>query len=62
MTKGRGIDHVSWPVADFDATVERLRARQVPFESPARETGTTRSLFVIGPEGVRLEIVHRTAD
>jgi catechol 2,3-dioxygenase-like lactoylglutathione lyase family enzyme len=62
MTKGRAIDHVSWPVPDFDATVERLRARQVPFELPARETGAVRSLFVIGPEGVRLEIVHRTAD
>jgi catechol 2,3-dioxygenase-like lactoylglutathione lyase family enzyme len=62
MTKGRGIDHVSWPVADFDATVERLRAKQVPFESPARDTGAARSLFVVGPEGVRLEIVHRTAD
>jgi catechol 2,3-dioxygenase-like lactoylglutathione lyase family enzyme len=61
-TKGRAIDHVSWPVTDFDAAVERLRARQVPLESPVRDTGTARSLWVIGPEGVRLNIVHATAE
>jgi catechol 2,3-dioxygenase-like lactoylglutathione lyase family enzyme len=61
-TKGRAIDHVRWPVADFDAAVERFRAKSAAFESPARGKTAPGSLFVTGPEGVRLEVVRRVAE
>jgi catechol 2,3-dioxygenase-like lactoylglutathione lyase family enzyme len=57
-TLGWAIDHVSWPVARFDDTVKRLEARQAVLESPARETRVRGSLFVEGPDGVRLELVR----
>lgn len=57
-TSGWAIDHVSWPVARFDETVKRLEARRAIFESPAREAHAGRSLFVEGPDGVRLELVR----
>ncbi len=57
-TLGWAIDHVSWPVADFDETVKRLDAKGAIFESPARETRAPKSLFVEGPDGVRLELVR----
>jgi catechol 2,3-dioxygenase-like lactoylglutathione lyase family enzyme len=57
-TLGWAIDHVTWPVARFDETVKRLEARQAIFESPARETRVRGSLFVEGPDGVRLELVR----
>jgi catechol 2,3-dioxygenase-like lactoylglutathione lyase family enzyme len=57
-TLGWAVDHVSWPVAHFDETVKRLEAKGAIFESPAREIRARRSLFVEGPDGVRLELVR----
>jgi catechol 2,3-dioxygenase-like lactoylglutathione lyase family enzyme len=60
-TKGRAIDHVSWPVDDFAAQVQRLRAQRAVIEAEPREAATARSRFAVGPDGVRLEIVRRVS-
>ncbi len=57
-TTGRAIDHLSWPVERFDAVVKHLVAKRAAFESPLGQTQTAASLFVEGPEGVRLELVR----
>jgi len=57
-TLGWAIDHVSWPVADFDETVKRLEAEGAIFESTSRGTRPQQSVFVEGPDGVRLELVR----
>jgi catechol 2,3-dioxygenase-like lactoylglutathione lyase family enzyme len=60
-TAGWAIDHVSWPVARFDEAVKRLEAKGALFESPSADARGRRSVFVEGPDGVRLELV-RTAE
>ena len=50
-----------WTVVDFDATVERWRCQKVRSLDP-RGGEAVRSLVIWGPEGVRIEIVPRTAN
>ena len=61
-TKGRAIDHVRWRVTDLDATTRKLRAKGVRFEAGPADGAADRPVFVVGPDGVRIELVRHAAD
>jgi catechol 2,3-dioxygenase-like lactoylglutathione lyase family enzyme len=61
-TKGRAIDHVRWPVADLNATTKKLRARGTRFEVVRPDLAGKRPIFVVGPDGVRINLVGHAAD
>ncbi len=57
-TKGRAIDHLSWPFTDLDHAARRLENKGVRFETGPGDVAASRSLFVHDPAGVRLELVR----
>jgi catechol 2,3-dioxygenase-like lactoylglutathione lyase family enzyme len=61
-TKGRAIDHVRWRVTDLDATTRKLRAKGVRFEPGPVDAAADRPIFVVGPDGVRIELVGHAAE
>ena len=50
------ISHFALRVADFDATLARLRALAVPFELDVTPGGELRQVYVTDPNGVRVEL------
>jgi catechol 2,3-dioxygenase-like lactoylglutathione lyase family enzyme len=57
-TKGRALDHLVWPVADFDASVKRLEATNARIETRPADS----SLFVVSPDSVQLKLERRVAE
>jgi lactoylglutathione lyase len=57
-----GIEHIGLTVDNFEASVSDLRAKGATFiVEPMDYSAGTRLAFVQGPEGVTVEIVHRSA-
>jgi catechol 2,3-dioxygenase-like lactoylglutathione lyase family enzyme len=56
-----GIEHIGLTVDNFEASVSDLRAKGARFiVEPMDYSAGTRLAFVQGPEGVTVEIVHRS--
>ena len=65
-TEGRAFDHLGWQFPDLRAAAEEIRAKGVeftmeprPFTNPLGEDMLIS--FVVGPDGVRIEIVQPRA-
>ena len=57
-----GIEHVGLRVADMDAAVAELRANGVRFlVEPRQARPGVKIAFIEGPDGVRIELLERTA-
>lgn len=57
-----GLEHLGLRVPDLDATAANLRARGVRFVIEPREARPgTRIAFIEGPDGVRIELIERSA-
>lgn len=53
-----GIDHIALRVADLEGLRARLEARGVRV-TEEKERDESRSVFVEGPEGLKIELIHR---
>lgn len=63
-TQGHAIDHIGFRPLDVDASVERLRGRDVTITTDPRpltlQSGVSMRLaFIEGPDGARIELVQR---
>lgn len=61
---GRAIDHIGWSPANVEATVAELKAKGVKFETElptALNARGHRTFYVVGPSGVRIQIVDHSA-
>ncbi len=61
-TKDRSVDHLGWRFKDFDAIIERLRAMDVTFVVEPTTSGDHKLAFILGPDGVKIEIVEAMGD
>jgi catechol 2,3-dioxygenase-like lactoylglutathione lyase family enzyme len=56
----RGVDHIAFAVADVDGALARLSSQGVRVLSqPVTTRPGVRTAFVQGPEGIRIELMHR---
>lgn len=55
---GVGVDHIALRVREWEGLRARLEAAGVPI-SGEKEREESRSLFVAGPDGLKIELVHR---
>ena len=65
-TQGRAIDHLGWQFPDLRAAAEEIKGKGVEFQLEPRPftnpLGQDMLIsFVIGPDGVRIEIVQPQA-
>jgi catechol 2,3-dioxygenase-like lactoylglutathione lyase family enzyme len=57
----RGVDHIGFSVPDVDSAVAVLQQKGVRvLEEPATPRPGIRTAFVSGPEGIRIELFHRS--
>lgn len=49
--------HLAFRVEDMDATLQRLRAMNVPVTDGPTETGTSVFIFIDAPEGYEIELI-----
>ena len=61
MTGGGSIDHVAFRGVDLDATRARLNAGAVSFNETVVPRDGTIQLFILDPDGVKLELNFETA-
>ncbi len=65
-SEGASIDHIGWRALDSAVTIADLQAKGVEFTSEPRDmtlpNGIINFFYVQGPEGARIELVHRAPD
>lgn len=65
-SQGASIDHIGWRALDSEETIADLNAKGVEFTSEPRDmtlpNGIINFFYVQGPEGARVELVHRAPD
>ncbi len=65
-SQGASIDHIGWRALDSAETQADLHAKNVEFTSEPRDmtlpNGIINFFYVQGPEGARVELVHRAPD
>ena len=62
-TKGRGLDHIGFEVADLDAFVASLAAKGIKIEAPVRQVPNTKVkiAFLTDPWGTYIELTEGLA-
>lgn len=60
-SKGVALDHAAFTVDDFEAAKAKLDAAGVSYRETATPEGNTRQLFFSDPNGVVIELDHRSA-
>lgn len=61
QARKRGVDHIGFAVADVDAAVATLASQGVQVVSgPATTRPGVRAAYVQGPEGILIEVMHRS--
>ena len=62
-TKGRGLDHIGFEVADLDAFVASLAAKGIKIEAPVRQVPNTKLkiAFLTDPWGTYIELTEGLA-
>ncbi len=65
-SQGATIDHIGWRALDSEETIADLQAKNIEFTSEPRDmtlpNGIINFFYVQGPEGARVELVHRAPD
>jgi catechol-2,3-dioxygenase len=56
--RGSGVDHIALRVADWTGLRNRLRRARIEVERE-KERDDSRSLFLKGPDGLKIELVYR---
>ncbi len=56
--KGRAIDHLGWNMKDFEATVEKLKAKSTVFQVGPQKSGDHMMAFIEGPDAVKIEVIE----
>ena len=59
---GGAIDHVAFGGVGLDVTRARLRAASIPFQEAVVPGDRTVQLFVLDPDGVKIELNFEAAD
>ena len=54
------VDHIAFAAHDFDEVLGRLERYGVPFRTSEQPGGQVRQLFVLDPNGVKIEINFRS--
>jgi catechol 2,3-dioxygenase-like lactoylglutathione lyase family enzyme len=56
------VNHLAFGLYDYEAVLARVEASGFPFEHAGIPGTPIGQIFVIGPEGIRLEIQYRRAE